>query len=58
MDYMRKDFMSNVSHEVKTPVAAITGFVEILFGWESLGRRSEGVFEARISRVHSNIESK
>lgn len=30
MDYMRKDFMSNVSHEVKTPVAAITGFAEIL----------------------------
>ena len=30
MDYMRKDFMSNVSHEVKTPVAAITGFIEIL----------------------------
>lgn len=30
MDYMRKDFISNVSHEVKTPVAAITGFTEIL----------------------------
>ena len=30
MDHMRKDFMSNVSHEIKTPVAAITGFSEIL----------------------------
>lgn len=30
MDYMRKDFMSNVSHEVKTPVAAITGLSEML----------------------------
>ncbi|MCR3758114.1 HAMP domain-containing histidine kinase [Clostridium felsineum] len=30
MDYMRRDFMSNVSHEVKTPVAAITGFAEML----------------------------
>jgi len=30
MDYMRKDFMSNVSHEIKTPVAAISGFSEIL----------------------------
>ncbi len=30
MDYMRKDFMSNVSHEVKTPITAITGFAEIL----------------------------
>ena len=30
MDYMRKDFMRNVSHEIKTPIAAITGFTEIL----------------------------
>lgn len=30
MDYMRKDFMSNVSHEFKTPIAAISGFCELL----------------------------
>lgn len=30
MEYMRKDFMRNVSHEVKTPIAAITGFSELL----------------------------
>lgn len=30
MNELQKDFMSNVSHEVKTPVAAITGFTEIL----------------------------
>lgn len=30
LDYMRKEFISNVSHEVKTPVAAITGFTEML----------------------------
>ena len=30
MDYMRKDFMSNVSHEIKTPISVITGFTEIL----------------------------
>jgi signal transduction histidine kinase len=30
MNYMQKDFLSNVSHEIKTPVAAITGFSEIL----------------------------
>lgn len=34
MDYMRKDFMSNVSHELKTPVAAITGFSELLMDGE------------------------
>lgn len=30
MDYLRKDFMSNVSHELKTPIAAIAGFAELL----------------------------
>ena len=30
MDYMRRDFTSNVSHEVKTPIAVITGFTELL----------------------------
>lgn len=30
MDYMRKDFMSNVSHEIRTPIAAIAGFSEML----------------------------
>lgn len=30
LDYMRRDFISNVSHEVKTPVAAITGFTEMI----------------------------
>lgn len=31
MDYMRRDFISNVSHELKTPVAAVSGFAEILY---------------------------
>lgn len=30
MEYMNKDFISNVSHEVKTPIASITGLTEIL----------------------------
>lgn len=30
MEYMRKDFMSNVSHEFKTPVAAMAGICELL----------------------------
>ena len=30
MDYMRKDFMNSVSHEFKTPIAAISGFSELL----------------------------
>lgn len=30
MEYLRKDFISNVSHEFKTPIASIQGFVEML----------------------------
>lgn len=30
MDFMRKDFVSNVSHELKTPVASMMGFAQIL----------------------------
>lgn len=30
MEYLRKDFMSSVSHEFKTPISSIQGFVEII----------------------------
>ena len=30
MDHMRKDFVSNVSHEMKTPVSSMMGFAEML----------------------------
>lgn len=30
MEYLRKDFISNVSHEFKTPIASIQGFIEML----------------------------
>ncbi len=48
MDYMRKDFMSNVSHEIKTPVAAITGFAEILMD----GGLTEGERQEYLELVH------
>ena len=30
IDYLRKDFISNVSHEFKTPIASIQGFAKLL----------------------------
>lgn len=30
MEYLRKDFISNVSHEFKTPITSIQGFAELL----------------------------
>ncbi len=30
MEYLRKDFITNVSHEFKTPIASIQGFAEML----------------------------
>ena len=30
MEYLNRDFMNNVSHEFKTPISVIAGFVEIL----------------------------
>ena len=30
MEYLRKDFLSNVSHEFKTPIASIQGFANLL----------------------------
>lgn len=61
MDYMRKDFMSNVAHEIKTPVAAITGFSEMLLdGGLSEEEQKEYLTyiyqEAqRLSRINENM---
>jgi signal transduction histidine kinase len=61
MEYIRKDFISNVSHELQTPVAAITGFTEILLE-EGLSRDEEQEYlllvnkeSMRLSRLCENM---
>jgi signal transduction histidine kinase len=61
MEYMGKDFMSNVSHEIKTPVSAITGFSELLLdGNLSVAKEKEYLSclyseSLRLSRLCDNM---
>ena len=61
MNYMRKDFVSNVSHEIKTPVSAMMGFAEILLDDGTLsGEQREHLTliydeAARVSRLCENM---
>ncbi len=61
MEYLRKDFMSNVSHEFKTPIAAIQGFVEMLqdrnLSDEEFGQYTSVIIEetSRLNRLCSNM---
>lgn len=61
MDYMRKDFISNVSHELKTPIAAINGFTEILLDGGISAKEQQEYLEVinnesmRISRLCENM---
>lgn len=61
MEYIRKDFISNVSHELQTPVAAITGFTEMLLE-EGLSREDQQEYlllvnkeSMRLSRLCENM---
>jgi len=60
LEQIRRDFAANVSHELKTPVTAIKGFVETLLdgALENVGdaRRFLGIVSAQADRLGAIIE--
>jgi len=60
LENMRKEFVSNVSHEIKTPLTAIKGFVETLSqgAMENPGetRRFLNIIEKHVNRLVALIE--
>jgi signal transduction histidine kinase len=61
MTYLRRDFISSVSHEFKTPLASISGFAKLLhqnnLSSEERKEYTEVIIEetARLSKLSSNI---
>ena len=60
LEHVRRDFVANVSHELKTPVASIKGFVETLLDGalddHADARRFLGIVSRQADRLASIIE--
>lgn len=60
LENMRQDFVANVSHEIKTPLTAIKGFVETLLqGKVDNTEESErflGIIQKHVDRLNSIVE--
>ncbi|MGD9081682.1 MAG: histidine kinase dimerization/phospho-acceptor domain-containing protein, partial [Desulfobacterales bacterium] len=60
LENMRRDFVANVSHEIKTPLTAIKGFVETLQQGKvdkaEENQRFLGIIQKHVDRLNSIIE--
>jgi two-component system phosphate regulon sensor histidine kinase PhoR len=59
LEHLRREFLTNVSHELKTPLAAIKGYVETLLEFPpddpEIQRRFLERIDERVERLHSLI---
>jgi two-component system phosphate regulon sensor histidine kinase PhoR len=60
LENIRKDFVANVSHEIKTPITAIKGFVETLQEGQNQDpedvRRFLGIIHRHVDRLEAIVE--
>ena len=57
LESVRRDFVSNVSHELKTPLTAIHGFVETLLEADPVDGRTRGRFLRKIRRQSQRLSA-
>ncbi len=61
LENMRQDFVANVSHEIKTPLTTIKGFVETLLHGDGIqdpkeSKRFMQIIERHVDRLHILVE--
>ncbi|MEY4631153.1 MAG: hypothetical protein RIQ81_1273 [Pseudomonadota bacterium] len=60
LERVRRDFVANVSHELKTPLTAIRGYVEMLLGGAGedaeTSKRFLGKIEANVNRLSNLVQ--
>ena len=57
LESVRRDFVSNVSHELKTPLTAIHGYVETLLDSDPVDGQTRGRFMRKIRRQSSRLSA-
>ena len=57
LENVRRDFVANVSHELKTPITSIKGFVETLIDGALDDRENAGRFLEIISRQVNRLDA-
>ncbi len=57
LEKIRRDFVANVSHEFKTPLAAIRGYAETLLDWALEDKETSRKYITKILRQSNQLEN-